>query len=88
MNLYKNKIVGSLFVLGLCLFAKLSAQNLIKHSERTIHPYWPSKTWQLRADDITTINLAMTPDVTKDHPIFNQECIEIIKQVRKAVKGY
>lgn len=35
-----------------------------------------------------TINLAMTPDVTKDHPIFNPESIEIMKQVRKAVKGY
>ncbi len=35
-----------------------------------------------------TINLAMTPDVTKEHPFFNPECIEIMKQVRKAVKGY
>ncbi|WP_430931210.1 alpha-L-fucosidase [Saccharicrinis sp. 156] len=35
-----------------------------------------------------TINLAMTPDVNKDHPIFNPACIEIMKQVRKAVKGY
>jgi hypothetical protein len=35
-----------------------------------------------------TINLAMTPDVTKDHPIFNPECIDIMKQVRMAVKGY
>jgi hypothetical protein len=35
-----------------------------------------------------TINLAMTPDVTKDHPIFNPESIEIMKKVRKAVKGY
>lgn len=35
-----------------------------------------------------TINLAMTPDVTKEHPIFNPESVEIMKQVRKAVKGY
>ncbi|WP_405563351.1 alpha-L-fucosidase [Polaribacter sp. Asnod6-C07] len=35
-----------------------------------------------------TINLVMTPDVTKDHPIFNPESIEIMKKVRKAVKGY
>ncbi|WP_103190796.1 alpha-L-fucosidase [Formosa algae] len=35
-----------------------------------------------------TINLAMTPDVTTDHPFFNPECVEIMKQVRKAVKGY
>lgn len=35
-----------------------------------------------------TINLAMTPDVTADHPIFNPACIDIMKQVRKAVKGY
>jgi hypothetical protein len=35
-----------------------------------------------------TINLAMTPDVTTDHPFFNPECIAIMKQVRKAVKGY
>lgn len=35
-----------------------------------------------------TINLSMTPDVTSDHPFFNPECIEIMKQVRKAVKGY
>jgi hypothetical protein len=35
-----------------------------------------------------TINLAMTPDVTKENPFFNPECIDIMKQVRKAVKGY
>lgn len=35
-----------------------------------------------------TINLAMTPDVTTDHPFFNPECIEIMKQVRQAVKGH
>jgi hypothetical protein len=35
-----------------------------------------------------TINLAMTPDVTKEHSIFNPESIEIMKQVRKGVKGY
>ena len=35
-----------------------------------------------------TINLSMTPDVTTDHPFFNPVCIDIMKQVRKAVKGY
>ena len=35
-----------------------------------------------------TINLSMTPDVTADHPFFNPVCIDIMKQVRKAVKGY
>ena len=44
-----------------------------------------------RADEANmpiTINLAMTPDVTTDHPFFNPKCIDIMKQVRKAVKGY
>ncbi len=44
-----------------------------------------------RADEANmpiTINLAMTPDVTTEHPFFNPECIDIMKQVRKAVKGY
>ncbi|WP_083904865.1 alpha-L-fucosidase [Rhodopirellula sp. SWK7] len=35
-----------------------------------------------------TINLSMTPDVTSDHSFFNPVCIDIMKQVRKAVKGY
>ena len=35
-----------------------------------------------------TINLAMTPDVCTEHPFFNPECIAIMKQVRKTVKGY
>jgi hypothetical protein len=35
-----------------------------------------------------TINLSMTPDVTSEHPFFNPVCIDIMKQVRKAVKGY
>ena len=35
-----------------------------------------------------TINLSMTPDVTPDHPFFNPVCIDIMKQVRKAVKGH
>ena len=35
-----------------------------------------------------TINLSMTPDVTADHPFFNPVCIDIMKQVRKAVKGH
>ena len=44
-----------------------------------------------RADEANmpiTINLSMTPDVTSDHPFFNPVCIEIMKRVRKAVKGY
>ena len=40
------------------------------------------------ADMPITINLAMSPDVTADHLIFNPACIDIMKQVRKAVKGY
>ena len=35
-----------------------------------------------------TINLSMTPDVTRDHPFFNPVCIDIMKQVRMEVKGY
>ena len=35
-----------------------------------------------------TINLATTPYVTADHAFFNPACIDIMKQVRKAVKGY
>ena len=40
------------------------------------------------ADMPITINLSMTPDVSADHPFFNPACIEIMKQVRQAVKGY
>ena len=35
-----------------------------------------------------TINLAMTPDVTTENPFFNPACIEVMKKVRKAVKGH
>ncbi|MGJ8634332.1 MAG: alpha-L-fucosidase [Luteolibacter sp.] len=35
-----------------------------------------------------TINLSTTPDVTADAPFVNPVCIDIMKQVRKAVKGY
>ena len=35
-----------------------------------------------------SINLAMTPSVTKEQPFFNPVCIDIMKQVRKAIKGY
>ena len=35
-----------------------------------------------------TINLTMTPDVNREHPFFNPVCIDIMKQVRKEVKGY
>ncbi|WP_411827515.1 alpha-L-fucosidase [Luteolibacter sp. AS25] len=34
-----------------------------------------------------TINMAMTADVTPDHPIFNPECMAIMEEVRKAVRG-
>ncbi|MDX2431296.1 MAG: alpha-L-fucosidase [Bacteroides sp.] len=34
-----------------------------------------------------TINLIMTADVTADHPIFNPECIAVMEEVRKAVRG-
>jgi hypothetical protein len=35
-----------------------------------------------------TINLASTPYITTNAPFFNPACMEIMKQVRKAVKGY
>lgn len=35
-----------------------------------------------------TINLASSPYVTTNHPFFNPACIDVMKQVRKAVKGY
>jgi hypothetical protein len=34
-----------------------------------------------------TINLAMTADVTDEHPIFNPECVAIMEEVRKAIRG-
>ena len=33
------------------------------------------------------INLAMTIDVTDEHPIFNPECMAIMQEVRKAIRG-
>jgi len=35
-----------------------------------------------------TINLSSAPYITADSPFFNPACIDIMKQVRKAVKGY
>jgi hypothetical protein len=35
-----------------------------------------------------TINVSTTPDITADTPFVNPACIDIMKQVRKAVKGY
>ena len=35
-----------------------------------------------------TINLASSPYITRNSPFFNPACIDIMKQVRKAVKGY
>ncbi|TWU34100.1 hypothetical protein Q31b_55710 [Novipirellula aureliae] len=34
-----------------------------------------------------TINLAMTADVTDDHPIFHPKCMAVMEEVRKAVRG-
>jgi hypothetical protein len=35
-----------------------------------------------------TINLSITADVTADRPFVNPACIDIMRQVRQAVKGY
>ncbi|TWU42382.1 hypothetical protein [Novipirellula artificiosorum] len=34
-----------------------------------------------------TINLAITADVVADHPIFNPDCMAIMEDVRKAIRG-
>jgi hypothetical protein len=34
-----------------------------------------------------TINMIMTADVTAAHPIFNPKCMEVMEEVRKAVRG-
>ena len=34
-----------------------------------------------------SINLIITQDVTRDRPFFNPKCLEIMKAVRKAVRG-
>lgn len=34
-----------------------------------------------------TMNLAMTADVVADHPIFNPECMAVMEEVRKAIRG-
>ena len=34
-----------------------------------------------------SINLIMTADVTDEHPIFNPECMAIMEEVRKAIRG-
>jgi len=34
-----------------------------------------------------TINLAITADVTNQHPIFNEKCMAAMEQVRKAIRG-
>ena len=41
-----------------------------------------------KANMPVTINLTSSPYITRDEPFFNPACIEIMKQVRKAVKGY
>ena len=34
-----------------------------------------------------TVNLIMTADVTKDHPIFNPKCMAVMDEIRKAIRG-
>jgi len=34
-----------------------------------------------------TINMAMTADVTSEHPIFNPDCMAVMEEVRKAIRG-
>jgi len=34
-----------------------------------------------------SINLVMTADVTSEHPIFNPECMAVMEEVRKAIRG-
>ncbi|MDB4766401.1 alpha-L-fucosidase [bacterium] len=34
-----------------------------------------------------TVNLIMTADVTKEHPIFNPKCMAVMEEVRKAIRG-
>ena len=34
-----------------------------------------------------SINLVMTADVTAEHPIFNPECMAVMEEVRKAIRG-
>lgn len=34
-----------------------------------------------------TINLVITADVTADHPIFNPDCMAVMEEVRKAIRG-
>jgi hypothetical protein len=34
-----------------------------------------------------TINMAMTADVTSDHPIFNPKCMAVMEAVRQAIRG-
>ena len=34
-----------------------------------------------------TINLIMTADVTAEHPIFNPQCMAVMEEVRKAIRG-
>ena len=41
-----------------------------------------------KANMPVTINLASSPYITRNSPFFNPACIDIMKQVRKAVKGY
>ncbi len=42
----------------------------------------------MAAEEIpVTINLIMTADVTDKHPIFNPECMTVMEEVRKAIRG-
>jgi len=48
-------IIGLLVILMICAVSNVSAQNQSNSQERTLHPYWAPRTWQLRPDDITTV---------------------------------
>ena len=34
-----------------------------------------------------TISLLMPADVTDEHPVFNPECMAVMEEVRKAIRG-
>ena len=43
---------------------------------------------RMAADNIpVTVNLLMTADVTKEHPIFNPKTMAVMEEVRKAIRG-
>ena len=40
-----------------------------------------------RAGVPITINLLITQDVTRNQPFFNPECLAVMKEIRKAIRG-